>query len=238
MSLDPHIPADDGGDDALAAEYVLGVLDQDERLRAATRIARDPAFARLVERWEVEFGGLNGQFAEVTPPRALKAKVNALIFAEPERAPLLGSAMWSSLAFWRALSAAAVAGLALLAFFAITSPVPTLPGQELVALIAPEKVDARFVAIYDTATHDLRVTRVAGDRPAGKDHELWLVGADGKPVSLGVIGAAGPKAPAVAEGLRAQLNEGAVLAVSLEEEGGSVTGAPAEVLGVGTVKKI
>ena len=97
MSFDPRIPADDGGDDALAAEYVLGVLDQDERLRAATRIGRDPAFARLVERWEVEFGGLNGQFAEVTPPRALKAKVNALIFAEPERAPLLGSAMWSAL---------------------------------------------------------------------------------------------------------------------------------------------
>ena len=91
--------------------------------------------------------------------------------------------------------------------------------------------------IYDTATHDLRVTRVAGDRPAGKDHELWLVGADGQAgLALGVIGAAGPKAPAVAEGLRAQLNEGAVLAVSLEEEGGWVTGVPAEVLGVGTVK--
>ena len=37
--------------EALAAEYVLGSLDPTERERAERLMARDPAFARLVEDW-------------------------------------------------------------------------------------------------------------------------------------------------------------------------------------------
>jgi anti-sigma-K factor RskA len=236
MSWEETRPGDDGGDDALAAEYVLGVLDHAERTRLATRIGRDTAFAERVADWENRLEGLNGQFAEVVPPPYMQARIAAGLFAEGgERGTWSGA--WQSVAFWRSLSAAALAGLAALAFFMIASPVPG-PAGELVAVIAPQAGEARFIALYDPGSHDLRVTRVAGEKPPGTDHELWLVGADGKPMSLGLVGGSGTKAPAVPEPLRAQIREGATLAVSLEAEGGSVTGLPAEVVGIGKVTPI
>jgi anti-sigma-K factor RskA len=237
MSLDETRPGDEGGDDALAAEYVLGVLDQAERTRLAARIRREVEFARLVADWETRLAGLDGEFPEVAPPAHMKAKVAARIFASADGANPPAS-LWENLAFWRWLTVAALAGLAALAFFSIVSPVRQPASGELVALIAPQAGEARFIALYDPATHDLRVTHVAGGKPAGKDHELWLIGADGKPVSLGLVGGVGAKAPAIVDRLRPQLREGATLAISLEEEGGSVTGAPAEVVGVGTVSRI
>ena len=46
-------------DDALAAEYVLGVLDPGERAEAEARVKREPAFAKLVTAWEFRMAGLN-----------------------------------------------------------------------------------------------------------------------------------------------------------------------------------
>lgn len=239
MSWEETRGGDDGGGDALAAEYVLGVLDHSERTQLVARIGRDAEFARLVAGWELRLSGLDDQFPEVTPPAYMKARVAARVFATNERSAGAYGGFWESVAFWRAFAAAALAGLAALAFFAVVSPVREPAGAELVALIAPPQAgDTRFVALYDPATHGLRITRISGSRPVGKDHELWLIGADGKPISLGLVGGIGSKAPNVAEGLRPQLREGATLAVSLEEEGGSVTGAPAEVIGVGTVNRI
>jgi anti-sigma-K factor RskA len=236
MSWEETRSRDDGGDDALAAEYVLGVLDHAERTRLAARIGHDTAFAKRVAEWEDWLGGLNGAFAEVAPPAYMQARIAAGLFAE-DGGRGTWSGMWQSVAFWRSLSAAALAGLVALAFFMVASPVPQ-PAGALVAIIAPQAGEARFIALYDPASHDLRVTRFAGEKPPGTDHELWLVGSDGKPVSLGLVGGSGAKAPVVPEALRAQMREGATLAVSLEAEGGSVTGAPAEVLGTGKVSPI
>jgi anti-sigma-K factor RskA len=239
MSWEETRGGDDSGDDALAAEYVLGVLDHAERTQLAARIGRDAAFARLVGDWEARFGGLDDHFPEIAPPAYMKARVAARIFATGGGETGERSGFWESVAFWRGFAAAALAGLAALVLFTLVSPVPQPAGPGLVALIAPSQAgDTRFVALYDPETHDLRITRVSGDRPVGKDHELWLIGADGKPVSLGLVGGSGVKAPRVAEALHTQLREGATLAVSLEEEGGSVTGTPAEVVGVGTVRPI
>ena len=43
-----------GGDDMLAAEYVLGVLPADERQRVAARIDAEPEFGRLAEAWQAK----------------------------------------------------------------------------------------------------------------------------------------------------------------------------------------
>ena len=47
---DPLTP--DGADDALAAEYVLGVLDIGERLAAEARLRTDAGFRARVAAWE------------------------------------------------------------------------------------------------------------------------------------------------------------------------------------------
>src|SRR5258707_11211773 len=96
-----------GGDDLFAAEYVLGVLAADERQIASRRIDADAAFARLVDAWEVHLSPMAAAYPETEPPVRVKEAIDRRLFVAEPRAGL-----WSSLAFWRGLAAAAVAALA------------------------------------------------------------------------------------------------------------------------------
>jgi anti-sigma-K factor RskA len=60
----------DDADDraALAAEYVLGSLDADERRQAQALIESDTDFAALVRSWERRLGELNAMVESVEPP--------------------------------------------------------------------------------------------------------------------------------------------------------------------------
>ena len=62
---------DAGGDDHVAAEYVLGVLPAEERQALARRIETDAGFARLVEAWEARLSPLNSGYDEVAPPTSV-----------------------------------------------------------------------------------------------------------------------------------------------------------------------
>lgn len=61
--------------DALAAEYVLGTLDANERSEALALIAADKAFAALVGDWERRLGELNVLVASVEPAPELWEKI-------------------------------------------------------------------------------------------------------------------------------------------------------------------
>jgi anti-sigma-K factor RskA len=56
--------------------------------------------------------------------------------------------------------------------------------------------------------------------------ELWIIPADGKPRSLGLMPAGGPSSMPVAPGHKPHLHQGATFAISREPPGGSPTGAP------------
>ena len=195
-------------DDALAAEYVLGVQDLTDRATTETRLKRDADFAGLVTRWENRFEGLNDEFAEVRAPNLLP-KIEARLFptaksARPGRLPLM-----------RWLSGAAFA--AALVLVGIATLVP--PRPDVIAVLAT--ADNRLS--YEVASYGdrLQITRVAGvPAVAGQVHELWVIAPGAAPVSLGLL-AEGPLVvtyptpPA-----------GWVLAVSVEPTGGSPTGQP------------
>lgn len=221
-------------DDALASEFVLGVLEGEERRRCAARVESDPAFARLVTAWEARLGGLDVHYDEAAPPARAKAAIDARLFGAPPAAPRW--TLWSSLAFLRGLSIAAVAAVAVLAAVLVneiaTEPVP---GTRLVASLAPVDSDAVFVALLEDT--GLSVTHIAGARPADRDFELWLIAGEDAPRSLGLVreGAA----PERAADFAAQLIEGVTLAVSLEPTGGSPGPGPTgPVVAAGQLKKI
>ena len=142
-----------GGDDIVAAEYVLGVLPADERQDAARRIDAEPAFARLVDRWEVDFAPLAAAYPEVEAPASVKAAIDRRLFSggsHPRRSPPAASAgCWSSLAFWRGLAAAALAALALYVALPFINPPAEAPQPRLVASLAAEGSDVRYLAVYD-----------------------------------------------------------------------------------------
>ncbi|QYK40186.1 MAG: anti-sigma factor [Paracoccaceae bacterium] len=216
----------DEEDAALAAEYVLGVLDLPERAAAERRIKTDPVFAGRVTKWEFDLAGMNGGFPEVKAPNLLP-QIEARLFgtAETQKAQGAAKARAAGGGWWlRFFGGSAAAGLlAVLVLATLPPPVPPTPvapaGPVFTATLAAEGQALILAARYEGDT--LVLTRTGGDAPpAGQAHELWLIAGDAAPVSLGLI-----DAPETRRSLPA-LPEGAVLAVSLEPAGGSTTGAP------------
>ncbi|ESW60211.1 MAG: hypothetical protein Q27BPR15_13180 [Rhodobacter sp. CACIA14H1] len=191
-------------DDALAAEYVLGVLSLADRSAAEARMRNDSAFAARVAAWELRLDGLNDGYAEAPAPDLLP-RIEARLFPKAQRRrPLFA---WLA----GALTAAAVAVGAVV----LLAPAPA----PVIATLGETDAPLRFEARYDGAT--LTVARVTGSAASqGQVQEVWIIAPDAAPVSLGLMEGESlsvpyPQAPA-----------GWTLAVSLEPAGGSPTGAP------------
>ncbi|WP_027166888.1 anti-sigma factor [Mesorhizobium sp. WSM3224] len=229
-----------GGDDLLAAEYVLGVLAADERQIASRRIDTETAFARLVDAWEVHFAPMAAAYAAVEPPGSVKVAIDRRLFASSaSTSATSGGGLWASLAFWRGLAAAAVAALAVYVALPYVNPPASQPETRLVASLAADNSPVKYLAVYDAARHEVGLSLVSGDRGAGKDFELWMIEGKNAPVSMGVIPAGQTARMAVAPAVQQKLAQGAVLAVSLEPTGGSPTGQPTgPVVAAGDLKGI
>ena len=241
MTLAEENGPERGGDDLLAAEYVLGVLAADERQIASGRIDAETGFARLVDSWEVHLSPMAAAYAEVEPPATIKPAIDRRLFsstaASTTAAP--SGSLWASLAFWRGLTAAALAALVLyIAVPYVRTPV-VVPQERLVASLAADGSDVKYLVVYDAGRRDVGLSLVSGERAAGKDFELWMIEGKNAPVSMGVIPAGQTIHMAVTPAVQQKLAQGAVLAVSVEPTGGSQTGQPTgPVVAAGDLKGI
>jgi anti-sigma-K factor RskA len=230
-------PEDDNGpepegDDLFAAEYVLGVLAADEREIASRRIDADAAFARLVDAWEARLSPMAAVYPETEPPIRVKEAIDRRLFVAEPRAGL-----WSSLAFWRGLAAACVAALAIT--IAVPYLNPPVEPPRLIASLAADSSDVRYLVVYDAARREVGLSHVSGERGAGRDFELWMIEGKNAPVSMGVIPAGQTAHMTIAPAVQEKLAQGAVLAVSLEPAGGSPTGQPTgPVVAAGDLKSL
>jgi anti-sigma-K factor RskA len=223
-----------GGDEMLAAEYVAGVLSADKRQAASRRIDSDPVFARLVDQWEVRLAPLGNAYLPVEPPASVKAAIDRRLFTAAER-----SGLWTSLAFWRGLAAAAIAALAVVVAIPYIAPPVERPQMRLVASLATEGSDVRYLAVFDAAHGEVSLSHVSGERASGRDFELWMIEGSNPPVSMGIVPAGATTHIAITPAIRAKLASGAVLAISLEPAGGSPTGQPTgPVVAAGDLKNI
>lgn len=213
---------------ALAGEYVLGLLPEEERRSFEARLGPEPRLRALVAAWSEDFAeGFEGE-VEVTPPPGVEAALMRRLFPEARR-PGLGV---------RLLPWLLGAGLtAVLAFVALN---PAILGRgaepEFEARMASEDESLVVLARFDADTNRLEVERTAGDIPEDRDLELWLVRvADSTTVSLGVL----PRDESGIIEINAELApevEGNALALSVEPVGGSPTGqATGPVVAVGPV---
>ena len=222
-------PVDDqdrglGGDDALAAEYVLGVLSAEDRQAASRRIDTDPSFASLVDAWELRLSPMADAYTPVDPPAGLKQAIDRRLFA-----PAAGRTpgILSSLALWRGLTAAALAALALTVVVPRHGPpAPPSPVERLIASLAAEGSDVRYVALFDGAANKVGLSHLSGARAEGHDFELWVIEGDNPPRSLGVIPVGATVDMPMPDDMREKVADGAVFAITLEPAGGSTTGGP------------
>ena len=241
MTLAEENGPERGGDDLLAAEYVLGVLPADERQIASGRIDAETGFARLVDSWEVHFSPMAAAYAEVEPPATVKPAIDRRLFsstaASTTAAP--SGSLWASLAFWRGLTAAALAALLLYVAVPYVRPPVVVPQERLVASLAADGSDVKYLVVYDAARRDVGLSLVSGERAAGKDFELWMIEGKNAPVSMGIIPAGQTTHIPVTPAVQQKLAQGAVLAVSVEPTGGSPTGQPTgPVVAAGDLKGI
>ena len=228
-----------GGDDLFAAEYVLGVLAADERQIASRRIDAETGFARLVDAWEVHLSPMAAAYPEVEPPASVKPAIDRRLFASAATRAEPSGGLWSSLGFWRGLATAAAAALAIYVAVPFVRPPVVQPQERLVASLAADGSDVKYLVVYDAGRRDVGLSLVSGQRAAGKDFELWMIEGKNAPVSMGVIPAGQTIHMAVTPAVQQKLAQGAVLAVSVEPTGGSQTGQPTgPVVAAGDLKGI
>lgn len=214
-------------DELLAAELAFGLLAGEEQRAAQIRLAGDTDFAAAYARWQ-DYAAAMFHDAGQAPRPSVWSVIEARLPAND-----MGRAMVprATLRWWQGGAAAAcVAALALgvLAMRQPTQvfvrvPVAQAPTAPMVAVLTGKQ--GLVTVSFDPASG--RMTSAANGLVLG-DHvpELWVIPADGKPRSMGVVHAAGPswgKVPAPA--IRA-LSAGVTLAVSIEPVGGSPSGLP------------
>ena len=197
--------------DLLAAEYVLGSLEGEERSEAERLLASDPAFARSVAAWQQRLTPLAAQVAPVQPPSDLWRRVEASI------APASNVvAFRRRVRFWQASTGVALAiAASLAAFIVLRQPEPAR-----VAVLSPMAGGAPVMLA--TLERGALIVKPTGavSVPSDKDLELWsLARGETRPKSLGVL-------PASGRTVIASLAPDTQLLVSLEPKGGSPTGQP------------
>ena len=201
------LPPDEEAD-LLAAEYVVGVLDLSERAAVEARLRHDTGFAARVVAWEGRFADLNDDYAPVATPDVF-ARIEARLFPQ---APVPRRSWFSGL-WGAALGTLAAVGLA--AYLLLAPVDPTLQ-----AVLSADASPLRYEAVI--AGDEMTLTRVAGAAAdASQDYELWIIVGDAAPVSLGVL-----RGDSVTLPTPQGAATGYVLAVTLEQLGGSPTGAP------------
>lgn len=210
-------------DGALAAEYVLGLLDPAERAAFEQRLAYSADLRDDVARWEEQFAGLvDAELRPEVPPAHVKARLMRGLFPDAPRAPL-----WRAAGLWQALTVASLALAAVLGWQLQTArqqavaPAPLLVGE----IAAETETDLRLLAVYDGVDGRLRLNRTDGLAEPGRALELWAIAPGEPPVSLGLLSDTAEGAVTLPEALRGRAAE-LTLAISDEPAGGSPTGAP------------
>ena len=229
MSSTPPLPEDH---ETLAAEYALGLLEGEELARATELERVDPAFRDGVDRWSSRMAPMLDSVVPVPPPPSVLAGIERHIGATAGSANDNVAILRRRLGRWRAFAGGASALAASLALVLVLgSPAEidgpaTPPVAPLVAMIEGDQGAAQLVAMWRKDERKLMVfpARVPSAGP-DHSHELWLIPADGKPRSVGVMPDR-TMSVTVNDEMAAQMDVGVMLAVSLEPSGGSPTGAP------------
>ncbi len=208
-------------DDALAAEYALGILQGDVRDAFARRMTVDAALQDAVRRWDEHFVAFSHEVADVQPSRQIETAIERRLFGA---VPAVQPSIWNSLGFWRGLAVASLAAVVTLGAWNLRPPAE-VAGAGLVAQVAGEANAVKLVAYYDEGKGQLRLNRTEGAAVPGRSFELWLIAGNDAPVSLGLLPTQTNGTFVVPVNLREKL-KGGTLAISDEPAGGSTTGAP------------
>jgi anti-sigma-K factor RskA len=209
-------------DIALAGEYVLGLLDSATEASAAARIATDAEFAAEVEAWRRRLQPIVDGNDTPAPPVVWRKVMAAL----PEQSGQDNAG--GNVRLWRALAGLSTSAAAILAVILLQQPAPVAPPEPrapLIAALGSETGQASLTARYDAGNGQMLLTPVSLD--TGELYpELWIIPADGKPRSLGIVSGDKPSQISIDAKLRDFIDQGATLAITPEPQTGGPGGLP------------
>lgn len=207
------------------AEYVLGLGSATSRATVARAIETDAAIASEARFWERHLSRFNDDYETVAAPAGVFERIEQRLFGNSH----VRQASWyDSLNLWRGLTGLAAAAAVVAIGLNILPQTDTVPtdATQLVAAIQTVEGDVSFLARYDEATGQLRLTGSGSPAGDANDYELWFIEGDNAPISMGILTVGEAQSVAVGEDLRAQFEQGITLAVTREVAGGSPSGAP------------
>ncbi|MDU8911141.1 anti-sigma factor domain-containing protein [Aestuariicoccus sp. MJ-SS9] len=216
-----------GGAEAMAAEYVLGLLSEDEARRFEAQMAQDPDLRQDVAAWSTYFTTLTDDIAPVDPAPQVFRRIEGALFGQ-KRPPL-----WRQLMPY--LGGAVAAGL--LAWAVLQTDMLQPEAPHLYADLVAEDQGYTLLAHWAPDSQTFMLRRDAGVFPQDSALEIWLIpGPSAAPISVGLMQPDTLTQIPVPDELVARMSPGATVAISREPPGGSPTGAPTgPVLAVGSL---
>lgn len=222
--------------ETLAAEFVLGLLDGEELLRARAMLARDPEFADEVARWEDHFAPLLEKWQDTPPPPEVWQRIADATSADHAEEPT-GEVVTlrKSRDRWRVLGGFSMAAAAAFAMLLLFTPgqqgVQTIPTAQEAPLLAANipigDTPLRLALTYVPGRDELSISSAGLTADGVHDHELWLVDRQGDLHSLGVIVPGEEARFAVDTALADEFVDGSQLVLTREPLGGKPADADA-----------
>ncbi|HHA1914889.1 TPA: anti-sigma factor [Enterobacter asburiae] len=198
-------------DDMLAAEYALGTLRGGARLQFQKRLADEPTLAARVAYWQNMFSTLDSHLAPVPPPETVWKRI---VLDLPPKKPLRKSRLYLG---W--LAAASLAAVTVVTWYSTRTP-------ELapIMVLNDAQQHGQWIVSADSSRQYLSITPLRPNAIAAQNSlQLWLIPAGKAPISLGLLHSNASTHVAIGN---KTLTPDAMIAISLEPEGGSPTGQP------------
>lgn len=198
-------------DDMLAAEYALGTLRGGARLQFQKRLADEPTLAARAAYWQNMFSTLDSHLAPVPPPETVWKRI---VLDLPPKKPLRKSRLYLG---W--LAAASLAAVTVVTWYSTRTP-------ELapIMVLNDAQQHGQWIVSADSRRQYLSITPLRPNAIAAQNSlQLWLIPAGKAPISLGLLHSNASTHVAIGN---KTLTPDAMIAISLEPEGGSPTGQP------------
>ncbi len=224
--------------DRLAAEHVLGLLEDEERGLAERLLASDESFQALVQQGRPRCAEWDNTAADGAPREALWQRIDSGLEAQPaaaavrpvaavrrETSPPLLQGLWNSLAFWRSFGMAGALAALLLAVGVGYFADKATRQPTLVAVLMSETNQPGAV-LRTFADGRLELTPL-GDMEIPHNHsiQVWTFpDPNGAPVSVGVVQTA--RTVLLDPRNLPQPHSNQLFAISVEPLTGSPTGLP------------
>jgi anti-sigma-K factor RskA len=219
-----------------AGEYALGTLDEEEKRAFLARLASETEAAEALAFWRTRLAPLAATAVEVVPPAYIWPRIEARVGANDNVPAAEGVSGW-----WRIGTLAASAAALMMGVIALRpDPAPVAPppapivaapqpaaGPAYVSAVTAEGAEPALLVTLDPRTGKAVIRAIGLTPPQRKSLELWYIGKDQAPESLGLVAGDGAIEVMLRDAIqRGDPMEAGVFAVTLEPEGGGPGGKP------------